>query len=82
MGKDDFHAELIVQMLRHVLRTIHTSMLPTRTPERHHEAGEVAFDETLGVEIDQWIDMLEETEDLTVFLKVKSLAEKSEEQIM
>ena len=69
MAENDFHSELIVQMLRHVLGTIHAAMLSTCTTERHHEAGEIALDESLGMEIDQRIDMFEETQYLTVFLQ-------------
>ena len=69
MAEDDFHTELTVEMLCHALCTIDAAVLSACTSERNHEAGEVALDEAFGVEVDERIDVLEETEYLTVFLE-------------
>ena len=69
MTEDDFHAKLVVKVLCHALSTIDTSMLTTGTAERYHETRELTFDKSLRMEIDNWIDMLEETENLAVLLQ-------------
>ena len=69
MTEDDFHAKLVVKVLCHALSTIDTAMLTTGTTERYHETRELTFDKSLCMEIDNWIDMFEETENLAVLLQ-------------
>ena len=62
-------AELVVDMLSKVLGGIDGTMLTTRTAEREHQRGKATLDISAHVGIGEFIDRIEESQDLTVVLQ-------------
>ena len=69
MNDAHLDAELLVNVLGQVLRTIDGAMLTTGTAEAEHQRSEAALDVTTHMSIGQLIDGVEEGQDLAVVLK-------------
>ena len=62
----DLDAELLVDMFGEMLGGVDTAVLTTSATETEHQGGETALDITAHVGISEFIDAVEEGEDLTV----------------
>ena len=60
------NAELIVDMLSEMLGGIDGTMLTTRTAEREHQRGKATLDISAHMGIGEFIDRIEEGQDLTI----------------
>ena len=63
------YSELLVQMLRQVLRRVDTAMLSAGATEGEHKVGEATVDVTLHVSIGEFVDAIEEGEYLAIVLE-------------
>ena len=64
----DFDAEFLVDMLGKMLSGVDTAVLTARTTETEHERGEATLDVTAHMGVGQFIDAIEEGENLTIVL--------------
>ena len=69
MADAHLDAELLVDMLGQVLGGIDRAVLTTGTAEAEHEGGEATLDITAHMGIGEFIDAVEEGEDLTIILQ-------------
>ena len=69
MADAHLDAELLVDMLRQMRGGIDGAMLTTRTAEGEHQRGKATLDVAAHMGIGEFIDRIEEGEDLTVILQ-------------
>jgi hypothetical protein len=69
MTEMDFHAELLVDVFGHMLGTIDGAMATTCASKGDLQMGETTLDVAGHMEIDETIDALEESENLTILLE-------------
>ena len=69
MAKMYFNSEFIVKVLGNMLGTIDGAVLTAGATETYLKIGETSFNPTLGMEIDNGIDMREELKYLAVLFK-------------
>ena len=69
MNDADFDAKLAVQVLGQMLGAIDGAVLTTRATKAEHQGGETSLDVATNVGIGQFIDRVEEGENLAVVLQ-------------
>ena len=69
MNQMDFNVVFLVQVCSKMYGTIDGAVLPAGTTEGDLQIGEIAFDESLYMMINECIDGLEESEDLAILFE-------------
>ena len=69
MNDANLHAELLVKVLRQVLRGVNAAVLSARASETEHQARETSLDVTAHVDVGQLVDAIKESKYLAVVFK-------------